>query len=164
MKVAFTNNFNIIANGSASTKNTKGEKLFDKLFGSWKSKEEPKVQSFNNDHAGANVEINGSIELSAEISVEEFSELSKLQKDNSLLQREELSWLYNGAKNFCSDLAKGIETRGKEVVNSIFDVTAEYNRREHEADVQKAQNRADLEIERFQAEQKVQKAKESKKD
>lgn len=159
MKVAFTNNFNISGNGTATTRNTKGKNLFSWLFGQKNGKEDSKFESFDHDHANAGIEVSGTIELSAEISVEEFSELSKLNKENSLLQREELSWLYSGAKKFVNDLASGIETKGKDIVNACWDVSEEYSQRDHQNTLKNIERNSEREIKREKTFAEEQKAK-----
>lgn len=163
MKFAINNSYNLSLGASAQTKNTKGFKLFEKLFGINKKSEsdDSKIESLDHDDASGAFELNGEIELSAEISAEEFSELSKFNKENSLLNREELSWFYNGCRKAVANLAEDIKSYGKDIADACYDVSNEVEKRGHQQDMDNISRRfeRDVEEEKIRAQDEVNKAK-----
>lgn len=134
MKVSFRNNFVINGNGSASTKNTKGNKLFNKLFGKTTTAEktDERIQSLDNDNAGIELVVTGEVEGSIEVSVDEFKELTSYMKSDLELEKDSVRFVYNGLKKFINELADGIKTKGKEIIDSVYDCAEEYENRNHQ--------------------------------
>lgn len=155
MKFAINNSYNLGIGANAATRNTKGLRLFDKLFGKVKDKDESKIESLDNDNAAAEFELNGNIELSVEVSAEEFSELSKFNKENSLLNREELSWLYSGCRKAVANLAQDIKAYGKEISDACWDVNDAYEEREFKSNMTRDDHNSELDLKRTENVERV---------
>lgn len=140
MRFAIKSNYSINGGINASSKGTSGKNLFGKLFGGSEKKEDSKIESFDNQHGIADLEIDGEIEASLDLNVEELKELASYTKSNLENEKESVRFLYNGMKKFVSDLASGIEAKGKDIVNSIYDVKNEWQKREHESSLQNIRN------------------------
>lgn len=140
MRFAIKNNFCINGGINASSKGTSGKNLFGRIFGSEKKEDSTKIENWDNQQGIADLEINGEIEASLDLNVEEMKELASYMKSNLENEKESCRFLYDGMKKFMSDLASGIEAKGKDIVNSIYDVKDECQKREHENSLQDIRN------------------------
>lgn len=104
-----------------------------KIFGG--SEKDNRLESFDDQHGLADLELNGEIETSLDLNVEEMKELASYIKANQETEKDSIKFLYNGVKKLMNDVVSGIETRGKEIVNSIHDVYDEWKRRDHQSDL-----------------------------
>lgn len=147
MKFAIKNHFNINGGINCGSKGTTGKNLFGKLFGSKEPKEDSKIESLDDQHGVADIEIDGEIEASLELDVEEMKQLADYMKNDHEISKDSCKFVYDGMKKFVSDLASGIEVKGKQIVNSIWDTAKEWNKCEHESimqDIRYNQEKEDL--------------------
>lgn len=145
MRFAIKNNFKINGGINASSKGTSGKNLFKKIFGESEKEDSTKIENWDNQQGIADIEFDGEIEASLDLNVEEMKELANYMKASSENQKESCRFLYDGMKKFVNDLANGIQTRGKDIVNSIHNVADEWERREHESSLQNIRDKQECE-------------------
>lgn len=136
MRFAIKNHFNINGGVNCGSKGTTGKNLFGKLFGSKEEPKDSKIESLDDQHGVANIEIDGEIEASLDISADELKELAQYMKNDQEISKDSWKFFYDGLKKFVNDLAVGLETKGKEIVNAFHDVNDEFAKREHQAKLQ----------------------------
>ena len=133
MKFTANSKGHMVFDLGAKSCTTTGNGVFAALFGGDKN-DKKSIKDLENQGLNGNIDLFIDNQVSLDLDIDEFKELSQFCKEEFGIRKENTKFLYNGVKKFLDDLINGIKNRGKEVVDAIGDVNKDYLKKKAEID------------------------------
>ena len=126
MKFTANSKGHMVFDLGAKSCTTTGNGVFAALFGGGDKNDKKSIKDLENQGLNGNIDLFIDNQVSLDLDIDEFKELSQFCKEEFGIRKEHTKFLYNGVKKFLDDLLYGIKTRGSEIIEVIGNLNKYY--------------------------------------
>lgn len=126
MKFTANSKGHMVFDLGAKSCTTTGNGVFAALFGGGDKNDKKSIKDLENQGLNGNIDLFIDNQVSLDLDIDEFKELSQFCKEEFGIRKENTKFLYNGVKKFLDDLLYGIKTRGSEIIEVIGNLNKYY--------------------------------------